>query len=299
MAGPIDLDALRTFHAVHRTGSMTAAAALLGVSQPTVTARLQQLEGQAGRRLFDRGAYGCRPTAAANELAGRLLAPLAELESIAAQLSGEDDLSQATLRIGAPAELTERVLAPAFARLAATRMRVRLTLGLADDLLTQLATGHVDVVVSTVKPPARTAWQAIDDEEFVLIASPGLASGIDQEALVREPARVLGDLPRIAIDEQQSVVRRWWRHVLGTPPPGEPRLVVPDLRAAQALVEAGAGVSVVPRYLCADAIAAGRLVVLLEPEDVPINTLYLVTLPVNRHRPPIAAAWDVLIAPRG
>ena len=36
-AAPLDLSLLRTFLAVHRAGSFTAAARLLGLSQPTVT----------------------------------------------------------------------------------------------------------------------------------------------------------------------------------------------------------------------------------------------------------------------
>jgi DNA-binding transcriptional LysR family regulator len=296
-ADRLDLDLLRTFQAVHRARSMTGAAALLGISQPTVTARLHLLEQYAGTRLFDRGARGCQPLPAADELAARLFAPLSELEEIAAQLAGETDLSRATVRLGAPAELTERALVAALTRLAATGMRVHVTLGLADDLLARLATGRLDLVVSTVKPPPRTAWQAIHDEEFVLVASPQVAQGVDQNLLRTHPARAINGLPRIAYDHHQSIIRRWWRHVLGVPPSPDPQITVPDLRTVQALVEAGAGISALPRYLCSASIESGRLVILLNPRDAPINTFYLVTLPHTRHQIAISAAWDALIAP--
>ncbi|MZE71535.1 LysR family transcriptional regulator, partial [Streptomyces sp. SID5789] len=45
---PPDLNLLRTFLAVHRSRSFTAAARLLGLSQPTVTTQMRALERQTG-----------------------------------------------------------------------------------------------------------------------------------------------------------------------------------------------------------------------------------------------------------
>lgn len=54
----MDLALLRTFVAVHRAGSFTRAAALLGLSQPAVTSQIRTLERQLGRPLFLRRARG-------------------------------------------------------------------------------------------------------------------------------------------------------------------------------------------------------------------------------------------------
>ena len=48
----MDLALLRTFVAVHRAGSFTRAARLLGLSQPAVTGQIRALERQLGRPLF-------------------------------------------------------------------------------------------------------------------------------------------------------------------------------------------------------------------------------------------------------
>ncbi|MQY12888.1 hypothetical protein SRB5_30270 [Streptomyces sp. RB5] len=69
------LNLLRTFLAVHRAGSFTAAASLLGLSQPTVTAQIRALEQQTARELFERRPRGVVPTPAADELAVRVAAP--------------------------------------------------------------------------------------------------------------------------------------------------------------------------------------------------------------------------------
>ncbi|MGW0943018.1 LysR family transcriptional regulator [Streptomyces sp. NPDC002623] len=71
-----DLNLLRTFLAVYRSGSFTAAAPQLGLSQPTVTAQIRTLEQQSGRELFTRLPRGVEPTPPAHELAEQVAAPL-------------------------------------------------------------------------------------------------------------------------------------------------------------------------------------------------------------------------------
>lgn len=65
----MDLALLRTFVTVHRAGSFTRAAALLGLSQPAVTSQIRTLERQLGRPLFLRQARGVTPTSIGDELA--------------------------------------------------------------------------------------------------------------------------------------------------------------------------------------------------------------------------------------
>jgi DNA-binding transcriptional LysR family regulator len=45
----VDLSLLRTFLAVYRAGSLTRAAAQIGLSQPTVTAQVRALEARLGQ----------------------------------------------------------------------------------------------------------------------------------------------------------------------------------------------------------------------------------------------------------
>lgn len=295
----VDLDLLRTFQAIYRAGTMTGAATALHLSQPAVTARLQVLEGVCGTRLFDRGSRGCTPTAAADDLARRCEAPLGALAAIAASLGCPTELQNTRLRLGVPGEFFEYYVAPRLAPLTKTGMRMNVCFGLADELLRQLLHGDLDLVVSTVKPSDKTLWTALADEEFILVAAPQLASELRDALLQREPAEVLKSVPHITYDEQQSVTRRWWRHVLGSRPPAGPAITAPDLRAVRALVLAGAGISALPAYLVEDAIRAGDLVELHPSIDRPINTLYLATMAHLRHQPHVDIAWTAITAQRG
>lgn len=64
-----DLAWLRTFVAIHRTGSLTRAAKKLNLTQPAISQQLKALEGQLGWPLFARNARGVVATPAGDELA--------------------------------------------------------------------------------------------------------------------------------------------------------------------------------------------------------------------------------------
>ena len=293
---PVSLDLLRTFQAVYRAGTLTAAATALGVSQPTVTTQLRQLEGLLGQPLFVRQARGVVPTARAVDLARRTADPLDALAGVAAGLGRSSAPAGHTLHLGGPAELVAAHVLPALAETVAAGVAVRTRLGLAAELLAELADGRLELVVSTV-PPRRSGLHAepLCDEEFVLVAAPALAAGVDPALLQSSPARALRPLPLLAYAEDLPVVRRWWRHVLGVPPTGRALVVVPDLRALLTAAVAGIGATVLPRYLCQPELSAGRLVEVLVPADPPINTLYLVANAASRHEPHVEHAWAVLL----
>ncbi|MER9764324.1 LysR family transcriptional regulator [Mesorhizobium sp. M0138] len=68
MISNVNLAQLQTFLAIAETGSLHLAAERLHVTQPAVSARLQQLEHALGVTLFDRGRHGARLTGAGRHL---------------------------------------------------------------------------------------------------------------------------------------------------------------------------------------------------------------------------------------
>ncbi|MEG8277432.1 LysR family transcriptional regulator [Streptomyces sp. AHA2] len=294
-----DLNLLRTFLAVYRSGSFTAAGQLLGLSQPTVTTQIRSLERQTGRELFERLHRGVAPTAVAHELAARVAAPLDAL----AEATGHGPRPAATaepVHLAGPAELLATRALPALAPLVTGGVRLRVTTGLTEPLLEELRAGRHDLVVSTTRPRGRTLSAVpLTDEEFVLVAAPVWADRV-RERLAAEGPVALQDVPLIAYAEDLPIVRRYWRHVFGRRLNGRAAVSAPDLRAVLALVAAGAGFSVLPRYLCAAELAGGALVLLDAPEDPPINTGFLVQRPGTPGNPHVALVRDRLLeAARG
>lgn len=273
--GGLDLIQLRTFLAVYRAGSVTAAARLVGLSQPTVTTQLQLLEKHLERQLFERLPRGVTPTAAADDLAARLAGPMDALEAIAGA-GVRAPTTHPPVQLAGPAEMLATLVLPALGTLVAQGVRLTVTSGLAEDLLAGLRTGQYDLVVSAVRPRGRTVHaEVLMDEEFILVAAPDVAKGIDAQRLRLAGPVALESAPLLSYAADLPILRRYWRHVFGTRLDAEPAVVAADLRALAALVAAGAGISVLPRYLIAGQLDSGEIVALLEPDDPPINTAFL------------------------
>lgn len=294
VAGSLDLQQLRTFLAVHRSGSFTAAAQLLRLSQPTVTTQIRSLERRLGHELFDRLPRGVAPTAEANDLAARIAEPLDALEAVAGENGGDAASPPVPLRLAGPAEALHCLVLPALAPLVEEGVRLRARTGPADDLLDGLRAGRHDLVLSTVRPRGRTlVADPLADTESVLVASPGWARRIHRERLDRQGSSALCATPLVAYDDDLPLLRRYWRHVFGVRLTCTPAVTVPDLRGVLAAVVGGAGVTVLPRYLCQSALEDGRLVTLLDPADPPVDTAYLVRRPGAGH-PHLEKAWKRL-----
>lgn len=287
---------LRTFLAVYRAGSLTAAARLVGLSQPTVTTQLRALEDQMGRRLFERLPRGVTPTPVADDLAARLAGPMDALEAVAGGAPQEREVPEPAVLLGGPAEMFTAAIVPALAPLVEQGVRLRITTGLADDLLAGLRTGRYDLVISSIRPRGRTLLaEPLADEEFALVASPAWARRLDTDLLTRDGPSALAGAPLVSYAEDLPILRRYWRHVFGTRLSGDAAIVVPDLRAVKAAVVAGAGVTVLPTYLCAQELADGTLVRLLDPDDPPINTGFLVQRTGARPLPHVRLVRDLIL----
>ncbi|GAB2677134.1 LysR family transcriptional regulator [Kribbella swartbergensis] len=285
----VSLDLLRTFLAVHRAGSITAGAESLGLSQPTVTGQLKSLESALGRPLFERQARGVRPTGAGDELARRIAEPIDALQGL-----WRDELDvpvAATVHLGGPSDFLCHHVLPALAGRLADGLQVRTTFGLPDELLDRLLNRSLDLVVSSVRP-RRPGVRVTPfyDEVFALVAAPRWSTGTAITS--PEPLR---RVPLVAYAEEAPIIRRYWRSVFGTRLTRTADLVVPDLRGVLAAVLAGAGATVLPTYLCQEALSTGALVLLADPELPPLNTLYLATRSDTGPRSATAVVRDELI----
>lgn len=268
-----DLDLLGTFLEIYRLGSITSAAASLGVSQPSVSERLARLETQLGTALFERSSRGVTPTATADRLAARIADPIDRLRQATAD---PDAPMTGTVRIGGASDVIASRVIPALAPLTLSGISFELTLGLAQPLIDALAHGRLDLVIASIRPAhPEVRYRGLVDEEFVLVGAPALAAGIDQERLRSDPAEALRRKPLVAYDSELSIVRRYWRSQFGSRPANAVSIVVPDLRGILAAVVAGAGISALPRYLADPALAAGQLEILHRPIESTINTLHL------------------------
>ncbi|MBW8800813.1 MAG: LysR family transcriptional regulator [Streptomyces sp.] len=293
----MDLALLRTFVTVHRAGSFTRAAALLGLSQPAVTSQIRTLERQLGRPLFLRQARGVTPTTIGDELAHKAAPHLDALVEIA-ERGLDDESSVRTLHLAGPPEFTAERALPALTELAGNDgqgFALRASFGNAEETLEGLAAGHHDLAISTLRPrgPLLTAT-ALCDEEHVLVAAPRWSEEIGEDAVRGKSAAVLEDLPVVEVHESLPFVSRYWGSVFDMRPAASGTVVVPDLRAVLACAVAGAGLAVLPRYLCTAALERGEVVALHEPAVPPLRTYFLVVRTGTLAMPHVARAHEWL-----
>ncbi|MEU1348509.1 LysR family transcriptional regulator [Streptomyces sp. NPDC005776] len=150
----LELRHLRTVRAIAETGSLTKAAAALGLAQPALSAQLRRIEKALGGPLFERDHTGARAT-----------------------LLGELVLERARVVLPAVSELQEEAVRFANAWGAMERFRLGGTHGpLLGGLVDRLAAAHPTAPVSTYTSwsVAELASQLVDGRlDFVLIGACG------------------------------------------------------------------------------------------------------------------------------
>ncbi|MFD0316096.1 LysR family transcriptional regulator [Streptomyces flavalbus] len=293
----MDLALLRTFVTVHRAGSFTRAAALLGLSQPAVTSQIRTLERQLGRPLFLRQARGVTPTTIGDELAHKAAPHLDALVEIT-ETGLDDDSSLRTLHLAGPPEFTAERALPSLVGLTGEDgqgFALRVSFGNADEALEGLSAGHHDLAISTTQPRgALLTATALCDEEHVLVAAPRWSKEIGPGALRGRGALALEHVPVVEVHESLPFISRYWASVFDSRPSASGTVIVPDLRAVLACASAGAGLAVLPRYLCASALERGDVIALHEPAVPPLRTYFLVVRTGTLAMPHIARAHEWL-----
>jgi DNA-binding transcriptional LysR family regulator len=266
----IDLDLLRAFLAIHRAGSLSAAARIVGKSQPALSRQLQALEAQTGRSLFARVGRGLRPTPAGDDLARTVAGPLDALA-----LAFDDNGSAMTagsVYLGGPVEVLSLWALPVLSPLVTDGLSLHVRLAPSELALEGVASGELDVALSAGRRRAGLRLTPLFVEELVLVASVARAQGL--VGRVQElGANALSNTPLLAWDAGLPLFRRFWKEAFGAQVAQRARVVVPDLRALLALVEQDVGVSVVPSWM----LGSANVAVLHRP-PVPVdNTVYVAT----------------------
>ncbi|MCW2961279.1 MAG: transcriptional regulator, LysR family [Thermoleophilia bacterium] len=296
-----DVDRLRAFLAIHRTGSVTEAARRLHMSQPAVSQQLQALEAVAGRRLFRRLPRGVEPTPAGLELAEQVGSHLDAVEEAWGQWLGRNagesgniaSMRGATVFLGGPSEfLTGRVL-PALAPLLVAGVRLRVQIGTDDVVTRAIEARELDLAILTHDLERRgITVEPLVQEEFVLVAAPDVAVELGRVRSGTRGARQLEKVPMLAVAEELPLIRSYWQEVFGAEPDTIADVVADSLPALAALAERGLGMTVLPRHVCEDQLADGRLVQLIRPRVAPTAQLYLAWGSGSRRTPAVIAAYQ-------
>jgi DNA-binding transcriptional LysR family regulator len=147
----LDWNLYRSFLAVMHEGSLSAAARVLGMTQPSVGRHITALEAALKVPLFTRGPDGLKPTATALEMQASAQAMASAAQHAQRVASGNEQDERGTVRITASQMMGGEVLPEILARYQAQQPLVRIELVLnnkMDDLLKREA----DIAVRMERP---------------------------------------------------------------------------------------------------------------------------------------------------
>lgn len=245
----LNLDQLRTLALVVETGSFSAAAGRLELTQPAVSLQVRQLERRLGARLVERVGRRARPTPVGATLLeharGIGAAVDGALAAVATQVEQAGGAVSGRVRLGTGATACLHFLPPVLRELRQRHpaLQVVVSTGNTADYLRQLEANTTDLALLTLPAPGRAlAVTPVLQDEFLAIAGPGLAP---------LPARVsparLRALPLVLFEPAANVrtlVDRWFAGEGEARP--RPVMELGSVEAIKEMVAAGLGYGIVP-----------------------------------------------------
>lgn len=276
------LDGLKAFVATAQTGSFTAAAEQLGISNRLVSKYVAELEQRTGARLLQRTTRQVGLSAAGEALYERVPALLEELNELLSAVSADARQMGGRLRISAPVMFGEMYLQGFIQRFASQYPQLVLDLQLSDDFVDLVQEG-IDLAFRIGDPKLDSLKaRKLGEIRTLLVAAPAyLASA----PALNHPEELLNH--RCIIDTNRETPWRWvFREneqplVVSVPQ----TLLVNSARVARDWAIGGYGIARVPDFAVNDAIAREELVVLLEAfhyDSHPVNAVYLAGASVPR-----------------
>src|SRR5215471_13143236 len=253
----LDVTRLRVLVAVAQHGSVTAAARALNYAQPSVSHHLARLEAETGARLTQRSGRGIQLTDAGRLLAGRAEEILGRLDAAERELTAHVEQRQERIRLAGFASALATIVPAALSRLAAGHPGIDLLLAEAEppEAMRMLRAGQVDVALvvrhlqdgTPVGPPtaaegARTRL-ILDEQIHLVTRQPGGPPGGGPPA-GRANLAAHAHSPWIAGCERCRGHLIWLCQHAGFSP--KIAFTTDDHVAAQALVAAGLGVTIMP-----------------------------------------------------
>ena len=254
-----DATRMRLLVEVERRGTVSAAAAAVGIGQPTASQHLRLLEAAAGQRLIERNGRGSRLTEAGRVLAAhrkrrrwpRLAAGEEELDALAGLESG-------TLHIGASTTPGVYLLPNTLGCFQRDHPNVTIEVEIAStgEIINRLLAGRIQLaLVGETTVDERVELEPFLSDEVVGIAKPGLLETSNgkvrpdalgsQTMLVREATSSTRQVAERALLEAGVEPARVW-----------------ELDSGEAIKRAareGLGVAFLSRYAVAEEVERGEL----------------------------------------
>lgn len=267
------IELMQTFIRIVESGSLSAAAAQLGTTQPTVSRRLQALEQRLGLKLILRTTHALKLTDDGERCYAQARQLVATWHALEDELTGANDDPIGTLRVRAPHAFgQDQLIAPLMDYLQRyPRLAVEWML---NDRTPDFVSENVDCAIQVGAPtdPSVVAVLLAEVPRFV-VAAPALLAA---HAPVKEVTQ-LTQLPWLALTSFYRNEIALQRLSDGQPInlAIAPRLASDSLYAVRKAALAGMGAAIVSSWVVQEDLASGALVQLVPDWQAPPLPVWL------------------------
>lgn len=275
----VNLEWFRTFKAIYETGSLTAAAQALYISQPGVSLHLNSLEAHTGYKLFDRAARKMVPTERGKLMYNFILEPISKLEEAEQQFNKSSKTDKATISIGMCFETFQFTLEPHMSTLP---FNVIIKFGEYVQMQHDLDKGLLDLIITPQKgTQTNLNYQPFSKERIVLIGgSQSNTSEFDAllaAGKINEAETWLKQQIWYSTAADMDHLKKFWHQNFNTHPDFKPNYIVPNICSIVRCLSDGKGFAVIPDFLCRNELEQGKVKLVWEGKKVIENTLYFGT----------------------
>ena len=260
------LESLKTFCDLVETGSFSRAARLNFVTQSAVSQQLRTLERHYGRRLVDRGARrSLQMTDAGRQLFAEARAVVERLKALEDRLRQRPGVVAGSVTIASVYSVGLHTL-PAPMKIflrAHPQVNLRLVYRRTDEIYQACLDGGVDLGVVAI-PGRRSQIEIVPlrPDELVLVCPPGhaLARRLRRGAANAVHLADLANQPFIAFDRDIPTRRLVDRFLRAAKTTVVVTMELDNIETIKRSVEAGLGISILPRPALENEVRAGTLV---------------------------------------
>ncbi|MBA0185991.1 LysR family transcriptional regulator [Pectobacterium versatile] len=286
------LQDMALFALVAECGSFTQAARKAGLAKSSLSLRISQLEQQIGLRLLNRTTRQLNLTFAGERYLIHCQEMLQASERADLAVQRLRDNPSGRLRITSPAGLGSTLLARLTAEFQQRFPAVSLDVLISDDVIDLVQEGF-DVAFRTGKPhDSSLIGRSLGQTPRYLLASP--------DYLARHSAL----LHPQQLQQHRCIAHHAWTEWLLHRGSELYRWLLPDshitdnLLYARECAIAGAGITLLPDFLCLDEAVSGKLAKVLPDWKVEANELYLVYPSRKLNSPALACFIDFVLQHR-
>jgi DNA-binding transcriptional LysR family regulator len=253
----MELELSRIFVKVVQYASFTKAAESLKIPKSTVSKSISRLERETGTKLLIRSTRNVTATQAGRTFYEASIGPLAELEDAQKALQGSDSLLTGTVRITAPEDLGTFLIAPAIAKLSIRHPRLRFELRYTDTVIDLIQEGFdLAIRLGNINDSGLKLKRAGEVSLFT-VASPAYLEGKTKIKAPRDLSE--HSCLTLGLDElAKSWNLRSKERTVRVPI--QARVTSNQMSSLVQLALSGAGIALVPSYICAPYLKRGELV---------------------------------------